>query len=94
MCKCAYPVILTLIHHQTLKKNNNNNKMPLLANPLQCRTITFPRTSQVLYATSNHVKSLYENTGNIVQPMDALIMALDLVLGRILDSTDLYLSNI
>ena len=41
-----------------------------------------------------NVKSLYENTGNIIQPMDALIMALDLVMGRILDSTDLCLSNI
>lgn len=29
-----------------------------------------------------NVKSLYENTGNIVQPMDALIMALDLVDGE------------
>ena len=58
MCKSAYPMVLTLIHHQTLKRYNNNNKRPLLANPLQYRTITFPRTSQVLYATYNRVKSL------------------------------------
>ena len=58
MCKSAYPMVLTLIHHQTLKRNSNNNKRPLLANPLQYGTITFPRTSQVLYATYNRVESL------------------------------------